>query len=221
MLKFSFGNRKMHELAKHLGMNKNQVCTFDLPAGYTCPCANLCKSYANKITGKITDGKDMVFRCYAASGEAVYTNVRKLRWHNFDELQASSDMVSLIEESLPNKMKVIRIHSSGDFYSLDYFKAWYQVACNHPEITFFGYTKVLPYVQALKPDNFRLIYSMGGVMDAQVTDEPTAKIVKTLFDAETENLPVACVKNPSDDFDLIMRGISFALVLHGTQPAKA
>ena len=221
MLKFSFGNRKVSAIARDKGLNKNQVCAFDLPAGYTCPAADICLSRANKVTGKITDGKNCQFRCYAASTEACYTNVRKLRWHNFDALRSAPDMVALIEQSLPKGIKVVRLHSSGDFFSLDYFKAWYQVAVNHPEIEFFGYTKVLPYVQAVKPDNFSLIYSMGGKMDELHTVEPYAMIVESLFDAEKVGLIDPCLDNPAGDFDFIKRGQSFVLLLHGTQPAKA
>lgn len=222
-LKLSYGNSKLHKLAEYLGIGKKAVVSFDLPAGYTCPMANLCKSYANRETGKITDGKEMIFRCYAASGEAAFKNARLLRWHNFDLLKVLDldGMVALIEGSLTNGIKVIRIHSSGDFFSLDYFNAWVRVAKNHPDISFFGYTKVLPYVSAVKPDNFKLVYSYGGKLDNEVKNEPVAYVVNTVIDAINRGLKVACLDNPSDDFDFVMGGRTFALALHGTQPAKA
>lgn len=222
-LKLSYGNSKLHKLAEYLGIAKKSVVSFDLPAGYTCPMASLCKSYANRETGKITDGKDMIFRCYAASGEAAFKNARLLRWHNFDLLKVLDfdGMVSLIENSLTNKIEVVRIHSSGDFFSLDYFNAWVRVAKNHPEIKFFGYTKVLPYVSAVKPDNFKLVYSYGGKLDNDLKNEPVAYVVNTVTDAIAKGLKVACLDNPSDDYDYVMGGRTFALTLHGTQPAKA
>ena len=65
---------------------------FSLPAGYTCPFANICKSFASKdgtnfaSSGKkIKDSGDI--RCYAASTEVAYPNVRSSRWKNFDLLQ--------------------------------------------------------------------------------------------------------------------------------------
>lgn len=224
-LKFSFGNSKMVKLASYLGVAKKQVSSFDIPAGHTCPAASLCLSMADKVTGKITDGKDAQFRCYAASSEAAFKNTRLLRWHNFDLLKSLENsidgMVELIENSLPKNIRVVRVHSSGDFFHKNYFQAWVRVAKNHPEIHFFGYTKILNYVNADKSDNFRLVYSFGGKMDAKVSNEPVAYVVNTPADGQALGLPVSCLDNPVDDFDYVMAGKSFALSLHGTQPKKA
>jgi hypothetical protein len=222
MLKFSFGNSKMNKLAHFLGLAKNQVASFDLPAGFTCPAANLCLAYANRETGKITDGANSLFRCYAASLEAVFKGARLAHWHNYDLLTAAGeDMVSLLEASLPKQIKIVRIHSSGDFFNKRYFQAWVKVAENHPEVKFFGYTKVLPYVNADKPDNFRLVYSFGGKMDNQVTSEPVSYVINTPEDGGIMGLQVACQENPVDDFQLVMEGKTFALALHGTQKKGA
>ena len=218
MLKFSTGNRKINDLAKDLGLSKREVVAFDIPAGYTCPAASLCKSQANRDSGKITDGENCQFRCYAASTESCFPSVRKLRWHNYTQLVESSDMVALIEQSLSSTIKVIRIHSSGDFFSKAYFQAWVKVAELHPEITIFGYTKVLPYVKVQKPDNFKLVYSHGGIFDNKVTDEPVSYVVLQESDA-IGSLP--CKDNPAGDFYEILKGNSFSLLLHGTQPARA
>lgn len=218
MLKFSTGNRKINDLAKDLGLSKKEVVAFDLPAGYTCPAADICKSQANRENGKITDGENCQFRCYAASTESVFTSVRNLRWHNYSELTSSKDMVKLISDSINSKIKVIRIHSSGDFFSKAYFQAWVKVAELHPEVTIFGYTKVLPYVKAQKPENFKLVYSHGGIFDNKVTNEPVSYVVASENQA-IGSLP--CKDNPAGDFYEIMKGNSFSLLIHGTQPAKA
>ena len=220
-LKLSYSNRKINDLAKSLGYTKKQVVAFDLPAGYTCPMASVCKSQADRATGKITDGKDCKFRCYAASTESVFSNVRKNRWDNFEKLNAcksADEMARLIVASLPASVKVVRVHSSGDFFSKMYFDAWRKVASQKPDVTFFGYTKVLPYVKAEKTANFALVYSMGGRMDGKVTNEPFSLVVKSAGDT---SLPTPCDFDPAGDFAYIMRGGSFALTLHGTQPAKA
>ena len=96
--------------------------------------------------------------------------------------------------------------------------AWVRVAEMHPEITFFGYTKIVEYVNAVKPNNFRLVYSFGGALDQLITNEPTCRVVKSV--AEADSLSVACQINPADDYDYIMAGVSFAIVIHGVQPAK-
>lgn len=219
-LTFSTGNTKLLELAR----SKNcKVTSFDLPAGYTCPAADECHSFADKITGKITDGSNCKFRCYAASMEARYSASRKAHWRNFEAIVAcktSDKMAELILSELPIDVKIVRIHASGDFFSKKYFMAWIKVAQARPDIQFFGYTKILPYVKSDKPVNFRLQYSYGGKMDSKVNCEPTTYVVKNIADAISRKLEVACIKNPSDDFDFIMQGKTFAICLHGTQPAK-
>lgn len=220
MLKLSFRNSKLRKLEEYLHLPKKAVGSFDLPAGYTCPMARECRSYSNRVTGKITDGKEMIFRCYAASTEAAFTNARKLRWHNFDSLRGLStdEMVALINSSVPNTVKVLRIHSSGDFFSHEYFMAWVRIAELRPEITFFGYSKVLDCVNAVKPKNFHLVYSFGGALDMHITNEPVVRVVKSVDEAGS--LPVVCQSNPADDYEFIVAGKSFAILIHGVQPAK-
>jgi hypothetical protein len=221
-LKFSIGNTKILALAQTLGLASNQVTSFDLPAGYTCPAADICQSFSDPDTGKITDGNNCKFRCYAASMEARYTATRKAHWYNYNILRklTQDGMVQLILSSIPENAKIIRIHASGDFFSKKYFQAWVKVAQTRTDVQFFGYTKILPYVNADKPDNFRLVYSYGGKMDSKKTCEPTAYVVKNIAEAIERGLHPACIDNPADDFNLIMTGGTFALHLHGTQPAQ-
>jgi len=218
-LTFSSRNTKLLELARY----KNcKVTSFDLPAGYTCPCADECQSFSDRITGKITDGDNCKFRCYAASMEARYSASRRAHWRNYEAMascKTSKDMADLILSELPDNVKIVRIHASGDFFTRKYFLAWVKVAQARPDIKFFGYTKILPYVNYDKPDNFRLVYSFGGKMDSKVTCEPVAYVVKNIAQAIKQGLKPACIDNPSDDFDYIMAGKTFALCLHGTQPA--
>src|SRR3989304_4889908 len=96
LLKLSFQNSKIQKLAQYLGLHKTAVASFDLPAGYTCPMANECQAFANRITGKITDGKNMRFRCYAASSECAFTAVRNSRWYNYHLLTSSYIMAQQI-----------------------------------------------------------------------------------------------------------------------------
>jgi len=225
MLKFSFGNSKIKLLANYLELPKKAVASFDLPAGYTCPAAYLCQSYANRETGKITDGKNIEFRCYAASSESAFPATRRLRWHNFDLLAKKSynKMLLEIENSLPVGLKVLRIHSSGDYFSRDYFMAWRMVAVTHPEIMFFGYSKILEYVRYSIDNplpNFRLVYSIGGKYDNILTDNiPSIRVVENKEIAYSLGLSVACDIHPADDYDYIINGQSFSIALHGTQPA--
>lgn len=222
LLKFSKNNSKLHELAHYLGFRKSQVAAFDLPAGFTCPAAHLCRAYANRETGRITKGEHMQFLCYAAKLEAAFPNARKAHWHNFDLLKAAgmhdaNAMASLILASMPNGVKVIRIHSSGDFFNTAYFQAWTLVAAAHPEIVFFGYTKVLGLLSMERPANFHLVYSFGGRHDEQAIAQsvPMSVVVENTEEAARLGLPVACpTATDPDDYNYIVRGESFALVLH-------
>ncbi len=222
LLTFSRNNTKILALAKSLGLTHKQVTSFDLPAGHTCPAADICHSFVDREGGKLTDGDNCKFRCYAASIEVRYPNSRRAHWHNFDMLRklSSNDMAWLILASIPEGVKIVRIHASGDYFSKRYFQAWVKVAEIRTDVQFFGYTKILPYVNAYKPENYRLVYSFGGKMDNKLTCEPVVYVVKNIAEAIARKLHPACIDNPADDYQLIMSGQTFALCLHGTQPAK-
>jgi len=222
-LTFSRRNRKLNELALELGLRKSHVVAFDLPAGYTCPMASECLSKSDKITGKITDGKEMKFRCYAASTEATFAPVRKAHWKNFEAIRnlSTDEIADLILSELPKNVKVVRIHSSGDFFSKRYFQAWVRVAFYRPDVTFFGYTKIIDYVKANKPDNFNLVYSFGGKQDNKLSDEPTCYVINNIEEAASKGVEIACyTSNSANDYKFIVSKKSFAIMLHGVQPAK-
>jgi len=210
MLHFSLGNAKL----------RGVTAIFDLPAGHSCPFACLCKSSANRVTGRITDGKDTQFRCYAATGEARSSAARKLRWKNFTELRGktASDMASLIANCLPDTFK-IRIHSSGDFFSQAYFDAWLMVARQFPERTFYAYTKALPFwVNRLTviPSNFKLVASYGGTHDILIPSYGLKSCRVVASEAEAESLGLEI---DHDDTHAWQDTGDFALLIHGTQPA--
>jgi hypothetical protein len=221
-LHFATHNSKINKLAHSLGLKNNQVVAFDLPAGYTCPAADKCQSFSNRETGKVTDGDNCKFRCYAVSTECAFPSARRCHWRNYDALRnlTQAQMVELILSELPKEVKIIRVHSSGDYFAKRYFLAWVKVAELRPDIKFFGYTKILNYVNADKPQNFHLVYSYGGKMDSKHSCEPTAYVVKNVAEAVERGLIASCVSDPSDDYNFIMSGQTFALCLHGTQPAR-
>ena len=79
----------MKQLLKMSKKNKKlkKTLIFDISAGRTCPMASECHSYAvMNNNGKLTvkDGKNTIFRCYAASQEAQYKNVYNARKYNLD-----------------------------------------------------------------------------------------------------------------------------------------
>lgn len=202
------------------------VTSFSLPAGYTCPFADICLSKFPRY-GKKGDLKDYgQFRCYSASTEAAYRTVRERRWRNFDLLKGKSadEIEKLILKSIKEHertkrgIQILRIHDSGDFFSQNYFDGWLQAAKSRPDIIFYAYTKAIPFWKARKeqiPPNLRLVASRGGKADDQIeADFREAVIVYNEEAAEEKKLLIDV-----DEFLAIFGEGDFALLLHGTQKA--
>jgi len=212
---------------------------FSLPAGYSCPHAGVCKTFADRETGAITDLPQMTgvtaeheFRCFAAMSE-VRPNVRNARWHNWNLLKEvlntsrASDQVenvaTLIDTSLtlmpPNNL--VRIHESGDFWTENYMKAWIEVARQRPYQKFYAYTKSLGMWLSLQdeiPDNFFLTASHGGTLDYLIGAHPNVfKRVSHVVYTEEQAQQLGLEIDHDDSHCLGEK--PFALLVHGSQRA--
>ena len=214
VLKFSHGNAKLSK----------DTLIFNLPAGHTCPFAKACMSKANRITGKITDGKHAEYRCYAATSESAFKNTREARWHNFELLRRLDfeGMAKLIKKSLNafnlKNIKLIRIHESGDFFNQDYFDAFLAVAANNPSKIFYAYTKSIQYWQARRdviPTNFKITGSFGGRQDATLIKHKLKSNTVVFSEQEAKEKKL---KIDHNDQLAWKQDESFAILLHGTQP---
>lgn len=211
LLSFSAGNAKIRTENTYI---------FSLPAGYSCPGARDCLAKCDIDTGRIKDGPEAKYRCYAASQE-TRPSVRAARWRNYTALLqvgTVAGMRDLILESLPTKAKVIRIHESGDFFNQKYFDAWMYVAAYRADVLFYAYTKSIPFVNARMgqiPENFKIVWSSGGRFDdlGRETSLSKAEVVFYKETAEASGLPI-------DHTDEHARAADhdFALLLHGVQP---
>ncbi len=196
--------------------------TFTLPSGWTCPFALDCLSKADRVTGKITDGKHTDFRCYSASMESQYKQTREMAWRNFDILRKldTEDMVSVIDDSLPRDTTLVRVHQGGDFFNAKYFNAWMQVASLYPNKIFYAYTKSLRYwlerltVRSI-PSNFRLTASRGGRDDILI-DEFKLKCAEVVF--SPKHALSKGLRIDTTEWHAIVGKKSFGLWVHGTQP---
>lgn len=214
MIRFKIGNAKI----------ASDTAIFDLPAGYTCPGADVCHSRSNRKTGKVQDGTNCQIRCYAAQQEAYLPALRRKRWDNFLALkgQSVSNIASMINRAIadfPAKVRRVRIHESGDFFSQDYFDAWLEVAKQNKSLVFYAYTKSIPFWVARKnelPKNFRLVASYGGKFDSLIQEHglKSAHIVFSRQEAKSLGLPI----DKTDRLAYTGKR-SFALLLHGCQPA--
>jgi len=215
----------------------DDVITFSMPAGHSCPFAKDCRSCAVRNPRKrhdigdkrkfiIQDGPDTQFRCFTAIDEVMYKEVRNARWHNFLTLlsvltKGKQATVELIERSLPIARwgKPTRVHIAGDFFTQKYFDAWMDVARRNPTRLFYAYTKALPlWVKRLDtiPNNFKLTASYGGTHDWMIKEYNLkfAKVVKSVQEARMMGLPI-----DHDDSHAYGGDKSFALLVHGQQPA--
>jgi hypothetical protein len=129
-------------------------------------------------------------------------------------------MARLINRSLPRKgIKLVRIHSSGDFFSQAYFDAWLFVAQANPHLIFYAYTKALPYWIKRReqvPSNFKLVASRGGRFD-NLIETHNLRNVRVVF-SEAEAIELDLLIDHDDKLVWCGDG-NFALLLHGTQPA--
>lgn len=131
---------------------------------------------------KLTDGRNVKVCpnagacagvCYARNGTYNFSNVKGRHIANLeyiiDDLPGWTAQM-LAEVSTPKMTgKYIRIHDAGDFFSEEYLNAWLEIARQVPQVTFYCYTKEVSLfkrvVEPNCPDNFRYLYSMGGLED--------------------------------------------------------
>jgi hypothetical protein len=215
-LKFSIGNGKLGK----------DTLIFSLPAGWTCPGADVCLSRVVERDGHrmIQDGPNTVFRCFAASSEVVYPKVYDARMHNWnairEQLNNFSALVDMINRGIQDNAKrntrKVRIHESGDFFSGIYLDAWVDVARKNPDLLFYCYSKNLPlFLQSNLSANFYMTASKGGRWDSYIEAgafQRYSVVVKD--DAEADALGLEVDHDDSHCFGQN----PFALLVHGIQP---
>ena len=229
----------MNELLKMSKQNKKlkKTLNFDLPSGKTCPKANECLAYVEmNAKGKtvLKEGKNSIFRCFAASQENQYPNVYKARKYNLDLILKSLKgkygfyrTYELIHNSIQKhktrNINKVRIHSSGDFFSGEYLRCWFAVARLNPLMKFYCYSKSLHLfgTNVSIPENFFLTASMGGLRD-DLIHKGFFKRYAIVVNSEAEAIkkgiehmgkPYKIDKDDSSCF----KPDPFALLIHGTQ----
>lgn len=216
-LKFSKHNQKLDKLAKITG---KRVYSFSLLSGHTCPYAKDCFSRAivTKDGMRIQDGKLNKFRCYSASQEVVFPSTYMAREHNtklFQSAQSKEELVALIKNSLPPRAQIIRINVAGDFTKQIYLDAWIDIAKQHPDVHFYGYTKSTPFlVKRLSdlPSNLSIVASRGGRRD-DLIDKHNLRFAQVVFSKrEAKRLKL---KIDTTDYFAAFGKKSFSLLIHG------
>ena len=224
-LHFAPANRKLKALETLTG---KKVYSFSLLSGHNCPFAKDCQSFAVETPAgiRIKDGKHTKFRCFSASNEVLFPAVYKTRKSNGIILEAAAKSINnaaaILLSNIPAKCGIMRIHIGGDFKTQAYFDTWLEVAKALPQVSFYAYTKSIPFwVKRLDviPNNLILTASIGGKRD----DLALAHNLRTATVYTTKSLVPKKVPIDHDDSHAALpkfRNKSFALLEHGVQKGR-
>ena len=171
---------------------------FSLIAGKTCPMAGKCKKYCYGKKGTY------LYPSVIARREACYQASLK---DNFVDYMTAN--VNMVKAEVGNADLYIRIHDTGDFYSIEYVKKWFEIARNCPDVKFYTYTKSVTYVKSAGeiPENLTITYSLGGLEDLEI---PEGSKVAMVYDGQ---LPEGWIRGNDDDLTMY-RTDKIALELH-------
>ena len=189
-------------------LKKSGIVSFNLIPIVHCPLAGACKSF-----------------CYATVGQQAFKSGVQRRAGAFlatVEPTFVQDMHTEIQR-WKKKIKAVRVHDSGDFYSMKYLLDWLEIARLNPDVKFYAYSKSLPFVHraydlGLVPSNFRIIQSVGGLADNRIRlDLPHARIFST-----HNELVAAGYADASETDDAAAFGASplIGLVVHGAKKGR-
>lgn len=110
--------------------------------------------------------------CYARNGGYMFAPTKKAHLAKLEAvLYHRSEWIEAVNKELcKNKYqsKFIPWHDSGDFFEISYLLGTYDIARQHPEITFYAYSKEVKLIKDtihLQPENFTHIFSYGGEQD--------------------------------------------------------
>lgn len=183
---------------------------FGLPAGWTCPGA--------------TDACLAV--CYADYSQQ-WPAVRNLLAHNLDVLTAAGTreaMADLLGEAIAEFKQtadrydadyIFRIHWSGDFYSVDYWNAWVDVARPNPDVSFWTYTRSFDIARngEVAPANYSVYLSADGdnLHEARQAADDTGYRIAIMAATNEQTIEIGLGKAPicpvdNGKMDLVVNG---------------
>jgi len=129
---FANGN---HKLDKSVGV-------FSLPPIKTCVNCSTCAK-----------------TCYANQAYKQYENSRKAWDYNHELSKTDKFYNETCKQLNKGNKKIIRLHSSGDFYNDDYIQKWYNIIKDNQDIQFYTYTKNKNALILNDLSNCNVIYS--------------------------------------------------------------
>jgi len=192
------------------------IYNFGIPAFLSQSGIKTCPNAGNCAAG-----------CYARSGTFLWNNVQGayerrllLTQHSLFAEVIMFEVDKLISKAKGKKV-LLRIHDSGDFYSEEYQKMWYDIAesySSRPDVLFYAYTKSVSQTKALdsiKPANFEIIFSLGGKED-HLIDQANDRHSK-VFEEDSELEQEGYINATDDDKKAIGANKKIGLVYHGAK----
>jgi|TARA_B100000073_G_C23643799_1_gene537714 DNA repair photolyase len=195
-------NAKMKKTSKE---NKTKIFNFSIPAyktkqgKITCPFAKECVKY-----------------CYAQKGNYTrFPIIQQLMEKKYNLTKQDNFIELITNEIKKKKANYIRIHDSGDFYSVAYLKKWVQIAKQNKDVIFYAYTKSIKFFidyQINLPKNMKIIFSEGSKTDNLINTKKHrhARIFKTV----TDLLKAGYIDASNNDLKAITDNKKVGLVYH-------
>jgi hypothetical protein len=186
-LQFITQNSKMKK------STEGRVFNFGIPAKETCKGAGECKKF-----------------CYAAKGFYLWPSAKNAQHRRWAATKLDNFPEEMIKDIIWSEASHIRIHDSGDFYDREYLSKWLKIIESLPHVTFYAYTKMIPLFRGVKlPENFTVIYSFGGIFDAQIDtkNDRHAAIFK-------ESIPSNYINASENDLNAIKENKNVGLIAH-------
>ena len=194
-------NSKMRKTSASAGV---RIFNFSIPA------------YKTK-SGKITCpfAADCVKFCYAQKGNYTRFPVVKESQEKKYLLTKEDNFVDLITAAIKRKKAThIRIHDSGDFYSINYLLKWVNIANDNPGVTFYAYTKSIQFFKGCIniPANMIIIYSEGSKKDEliDIAKDRHARI----FQSIKELTGAGYIDASTNDLQAIQSNKKVGLIFH-------
>lgn len=184
--------------------NNTKIFNFSIPAyktksgKVTCPFAAACVKY-----------------CYAQKGNYTrFPIVQELMEKKY-EISKQNNFNSLMNAEIKKKKaKYIRIHDSGDFYSVKYLQKWIQIAEYNKDVIFYAYTKSIKFFTdgLLLPSNMKIIFSEGSKHD-ELINQKTHRHARIFEDLDTLNA-LGYIDASSNDLNAITDNKKVGLIFH-------
>jgi len=194
-------NAKMKKTSKE---NNTKIFNFSIPA------------YKTK-EGKVTCpfAKDCIKYCYAQKGNYTrFPKIADLMEKKYNISKQDNFVNLMTNEIIKKKAKYIRIHDSGDFYSIKYLLKWVDIANANKEVIFYAYTKSIKFFKGAVniPKNFKVIFSEGSKTDNLINTlkDRHARIFKDV----TTLLNAGYIDASNNDLKAITTNKKVGLVYH-------